>query len=104
VFLHFKGKGGLIIIYLLLSTILVGLISRLLHQHKIECDNYLTMSIVLLLSALCTYLTKDVYVKDKEGNKIKVDFRSSLFFIDMKYWVYILLVGAAILFSRHLLN
>ena len=82
----------------------MGLIARFLNQHNIQVDDYLILSIVLLLTAICTYFTKDVYIKDKEGNKIKVDFKSSLFFIDMKYWVYILLLGSLILFTEHLLK
>jgi hypothetical protein len=101
---HFKGNGGLIIIYFLVLVILTGLIASFLNQHNIQVDDCLIFSIVLLLTAICTYFTKDVYIKDKDGNKIKVDFKSSLFFIDMKYWVYILLIGALILFSKHLLN
>jgi hypothetical protein len=101
---HFKGNGGLIIIYILVSVILIGLIARFLNQHNIQVDDYLILSLVLLITAICTYFTKDVYIKDKEGNKIKVDFKSSLFFIDMKYWVYILVTGATILFLKHLLK
>ena len=101
---HFKGNGGLIIVYLLASVILMGLIARFLNQHNIQFDDYIMLSITLLLTAACTYFTKDVYIRDKEGNKIKVDFKSSFFFIEMKYWVYILLVGALVLFSKHLLN
>lgn len=65
----------------------MGLIARFLDEHNIQFDNYLILSIALLLTAACTFLTKNVYVRDKEGNKIKVDFKSSLFFIEMKYWV-----------------
>lgn len=75
-----------------------------MNQHNIQVDDYLILSLVLLITAICIYFTKDVYIKDKEGNKIKIDFKSSLFFIDMKYWVYILMAGATILFLKHLLK
>jgi hypothetical protein len=101
---HYRGKGGLVIVYFLVSIILIGSISYFLNKNRIQFNDYLCLSIALLLTAMLTYLSKDVYIRDKEGNKIKIDFKSSLFFIEIKYWVYILLISSLIFFLKYLLN
>lgn len=62
------------------SLILTGLTAHFLNEHDINLDDYLMLSITLFLTTICTFFTKDVYIKDKEDNKIKVDFKSSLFY------------------------
>ncbi len=95
-----KGKGLLVVFYVILSfmitIILFGLLCALL---KIDIDNFdienyfgILFSISLILAGLWTLLTCEDYVKI-DGKRKKMESDHRLFFIKMKHCGYILLVS-----------
>lgn len=101
-----KGKGILVILYLIVSLLvtaeLVGLLHRNIGGIFSKIDFYTTAGISFLLAALWTYLTKDDYYKDRNGKKEKMDTENSLIFIQMKTWA-VIFCCAGIFFLGNLL-
>ena len=96
-----KNKGGLIVVYLAASILAVYWFTGYLEGlDGSTIDEYAQMAIAFVMTAIWTYLTKDDYYKDEIGNKIFVDSDHRLLFINMKYWPYLLLAGAIVLFLK----
>jgi hypothetical protein len=100
----YKNKGLLILLYLIVcligTSIIVGVLSRNVGGIFLKIDFYTTLGFALLFAAIWTYLTKDDYYKDRNGNKVKMDTPNEFFWISMKIWAIIFLVLAAVLFSN----
>ena len=99
-----KGKGILVLLYLIVSSLvtaeLVGLLERNVGSVFASIDFYTTIGISFLLASLWTHLTKDDYYKDREGNKKKMDTVNSFIFIKMKTWAVIFFCVAFIFFGN----
>ena len=91
--IFYKSKGLLIILYLVVSFIGTAILVGVLHRNTTgplsKIDFYTTLGITFLITSIWTYLTKDDYYRDREGNKRKMDTVNELFFIKMKIWVFI---------------
>ena len=98
-FLIYKNKGLLIVLYLIVSFIgtatLAGAIGRQLGVKFAVI--YTSIGIALIIAGIWTYLTKDDYYKDRNGNKKKLETVSELFFMSMKTWSIILISIGVIL-------
>jgi ribose/xylose/arabinose/galactoside ABC-type transport system permease subunit len=107
-FLVYKNKGLLILLYLIVCLIgtamLVGVMNRSVGGMFPKIDFYSTLGISLLFTVLWTYLTKDDFYKDRNGNKVKMDTPNEFFWISMKTWVRIFLVLAVLLLSNSLFH
>jgi len=101
-----KGKGILIFLYWVVSTILCTVIVTFLGNNVWPSlstfDFYTTEGVAFLVTALWTYLTKDNYYKDKEGNKKKMDTVNSFAGVNMGIWSFIFL-SAGLIFLGNLL-
>src|SRR5690348_4194913 len=99
-FVAWKNKGLLVIAYLIASCFGVAMISGALSRNFggifLKVDNYTTFGLGFLIAAVWTYLTKDDYYTDKNGNKQKMEIPNELYFIRMEIWAYILFGGALI--------
>ena len=99
-----KGKGILVLLYLIVSSLvtaeLVGLLERNVGGIFASIDFYTTIGISFLLASSWTHLTKDDYYKDREGNKKKMDTVNSFIFIQMKTWAVIFFCVAFIFFCN----
>jgi len=62
----------------------------------LKIDFYSNIGITFMLTSIWTYLTKDDFYKDKEGNKVKMDTVNSFIFLPMKVWAIIFLLAAVI--------
>lgn len=84
----FKGKGILVLLYLIVP--LAGL--TLLRQ-ELNIFDELPAAIIgglsLVISGLWTKLTAKDYYKDKTGEKVYLDTENSFFFIKMEKWALI---------------
>lgn len=99
-----KNKGRHIPIYILFSilgTLTVAyFIEYLIGGHINDIKKEILAGIALIISGFWTYLAKDDYVTDKNGKKHKLDMENTMYFIQMEYWGYILVVlGLVILLS-----
>jgi hypothetical protein len=101
-----KGKGILVIFYFIVSffvtMILVGLHDRNFGGFSSQIDFYTTIGIAFLFTSIWTYLTKDDFYKDRDGNRRKLDTVNSLIFIKMKIWA-IIFFCAGLFFLGNLL-
>ena len=99
--LIWKNKGLLVLLYIVVSflatAILLGVVRRNVGGFFSRMDFSGTAGLSFLIAAAWTYLTKDDYYKDKNGEKKKMEIVNEFFFIRMERWVYIL-VGAALIF------
>ena len=72
-----KGKGILVLLYLIVSSLVTAELVGLLERHAggvfASIDTYTIIGISFLLVAIWTHLTKDDYYKDREGNRKKMD-------------------------------
>lgn len=88
-----KGKGMLIFLYVIVCFLGVGLLAGLVHDNTGKDTSNINMAavagIAFILAAAWTYLTKDNYYKDREGNRQKMDTVNSFIFIPMKIWAYL---------------
>ena len=107
-FLEWINKGLLVVLYLIVCLIGTAMIMGVLHRNYggifSKIDLYTTLGFALLFTALWTYLTKDDFYRDREGNKVKMDTVNELFWIRMEIWVYIFLVLAIICFGNSIFN
>lgn len=88
-----KGKGIMILLYLIVTLVVLAIIYRLLIEN-LNLSNDLPfegfMGMVLIVSGIWTKLTAEDYYIDKEGRKKSLDIENELFFIKMKTWGLIL--------------
>jgi hypothetical protein len=107
-FIIYKNKGILIPVYLIVSLVGITIITSDLHRSYKESFPEInapgTIGTGFLVAALWSYLTKNSYYKDSEGNKVVMDIENSFWFISMKIWAYIFLVIGAILVSDSFLG
>jgi hypothetical protein len=103
-----KGKGILIILYLIVcfvgSAILSGVLSRNVGGIFLEMNFVFVLGIACLLTSIWTYLTCEDYYKDRDGNKVKLFIEHELFFIPMKVWSYIFLGLSILAFGNVVFN
>jgi len=94
--LIYKNKGLLVLLYIIVSLFAVALIVGILHRNiggwfsKINLSG--TAGTGFLISSVWTYITKDDYYTDSNGNRKKMDIVNELFFIRMEIWSYILAI------------
>ena len=93
-----------IIVSFIGTAILVGVLHRNIGGIFSKIDLYSTIGIAFLFTAGWTYLTKDDYYRDREGNKKKMNSTNEFFFIKMVTWVYIFLVAALIFLGNSVFN
>ena len=96
-----KGKGILIILYWMCSSIgsavaIVYIVENSGGVFKRPSFSFIE-GIAFLITALWTYLTKDDYYKDREGNKVKMDTVNAFAFIKMDVW-YKIFIGIGLIF------
>ena len=87
-----KGKGIMIFLYFIVTTIVMAILNRLLIE-KFEMPSApieALVGAVLIVTGLWTKLTADDYYIDKEGRKKYLEIENSLFFITMSTWGLIL--------------
>ena len=103
-FLVWKNKGLLVLLYLIICLIGTAVLAGVLHRNFggifSKIDFFTTLGFALLFAAIWTYLTKDDYYRDRDGNKIKMDTVNEFFWISMGTWVYILLVLSLVCFGN----
>lgn len=68
---------------------LVGVLNRNVGGLFSKIDFYTTVGLSFLFASIWTYLTKDDYYKDREGNKKKMDTVNEFFWIKMKIWAFV---------------
>ena len=93
-------------LYLIVSFIgtamIMGALNRNVGGVFSKIDFYTTIGIAFLISGIWTYLTKDDFYKDREGNKKKMDTVHEFFFIKMEIWAYIFCVAALLFLGNSL--
>jgi uncharacterized membrane protein len=106
--LVWKNKGLLVLLYLLVSIIGTAMIVGVLHRNVegvlSNIDFYTTFGLGFLIASLWTYLTKDDFYKDKDGNKKKIEFKNEFFWISMKIWAYIYFAVSMLFLGNLLFN
>jgi hypothetical protein len=107
-FIFYKNKGLLILLYVIVSLIGTALIVGFLHRNVggffSNIDFYTTLGIAFLIAGIWTYLTRYDYYKDRNGNKKKMDTVHELFFIKMKYWAYLFFVLSVVFIANIIFN
>lgn len=97
-----KGKGILIPLYLIVTSIVLAILYRLSIEYfnisdELSIESF--MGIVLIVTGLWTRVTSESYYIDKEGRKKFLDIENDLFFIKMKTWGLILIaIGVGLIF------
>ena len=106
--LIWKNKGLLVMLYIIVSLIGTAMIIGALHRNFggifSKIDFYTTIGIAFFIAGVWTYLTKDDYYKDRDGNKKKMDTINEFFFIRMEIWAYIFFVAALLFLGNLLFN
>ena len=96
----------LVILYLIVcfigTAILVGVLHRNTSGPLSQIDFYTTIGLAFLFASVWTYLSKDDYYRDREGNKKKMDTPNELFWLSMKIWA-IIFMCASFLFLGNLI-
>jgi hypothetical protein len=92
----FKGKGIFVPIYLLVSTIAVGIASGELERNiggifSYEYSVLILLGLSAIFSGLLTWLTGRDFIR-KDGIKTKIDLDNRFFFIKMEPFGYFLLI------------
>jgi hypothetical protein len=105
-FLLNKGKGILVILYFIVSSLVTAMFVGILHRNTggifSKIDFYTTIGLSFLFASIWTYLTKDDFYKDRDGNKKKMETVNSFIFIEMRIWAFIF-VCASLFFLDNLL-
>ncbi len=90
----------LVFLYVIVSFIVTGVLVGLLHGgtagNLSELNIAFIAGVAFLLAAAWTWLTKDDYYKDREGNRKKMDTVHSFAFISMKIWAYIFVIAGLV--------
>lgn len=89
-----------LIVCLIGTAMLAGVLQRNYGGIFSKIDFYTVLGFALLFSAAWTYLTKDDYYKDREGNKVKMDTVNEFFWIRMETWAYIFLALSLVCFGN----
>jgi hypothetical protein len=104
--LIWSGLGALIPLAMIISGILVNISVNSIFGAHFYSSSHWTISLVLLLSALASWMI-DLRVKsqkgrlliDKEtGKQILLKKKHSFFFIPVRFWPYIFVFGAVVTF------
>lgn len=102
--IFYKNKGILVIVYLIVciigTAILLNLANELADGLVDKIDFYSTLGFGFMFTGIWTYLTKDDFYKDRDGNRMKMDTPNELFWISMKNWAFIFIVIALVFFSN----
>jgi hypothetical protein len=88
-----KGKGIMIFLYLIVTVIVLGIITKILTENFefIKGAPFeVFMGFVLIVTGIWTRLTAEDYYIDKEGRKKYLEIENELFFIRMTVWGLIL--------------
>jgi len=86
------------------TAILVGALHRNYGGIFSKIDFYTGLGFACLFTSIWTYLTKDDYYRDREGNKKKMDLVNEFFWINMKIWAIIFLIASFIFFGNLIFN
>jgi ribose/xylose/arabinose/galactoside ABC-type transport system permease subunit len=104
--LIWKNKGILVMLYIIVSFIgtamLAGVLKRNFGGVFAKIDFYTTIAVAFFIAGIWTWLTKDDYYKDRNGNKKKMETKHEFFFISMTVWSYIL-CALGVLFLSNLI-
>lgn len=97
--LIYKNKGILIAPYFIGSLIGTAILSGVLKRNVggvfSHLDFYDILGFSFILCAFLTYVTKNDYYLDCNGQKQKLDIPNEFFFLRMEIWVYIFCIAAA---------
>lgn len=104
----YKNRGILIPIFLLIPVVGTLIMSGVLKRNiggifAYNYDQQIVIGLGLLISSLWTYLKSDDYV-EVNGKKQKLDLGNHFFYIPMKTWSYIILVGGVLVLTGGLLE
>ncbi len=92
-FIFWKNKGLLVLLYLIVSFVginmLIGILRRNFGGPFFSISFYESMGIVFYTAALWTFFTRNDYYQDREGNKKQMVTVNEFFFIRMEIWAYI---------------
>jgi putative Ca2+/H+ antiporter (TMEM165/GDT1 family) len=106
--LIYKNKGLLVILYLIVAAfgcaLLAGILKRNFGGVFSEINFSGTVGTAFIIAAVWTYLTKDDYYKDNNGEKKKLDIPNELFFIRMEIWSYIFVVAGLVFIGNSFLK
>lgn len=98
----YKNKGILIPVFLITPFIAITVLSGVLERNVggIFASNYdkqIIFGISLLISGIWTFFKGENFIKIN-GLKEKIEINNHFFYISMKMWSYIMLVGGILLF------
>lgn len=106
--IFYKNIGILVIVYLIAcfigTAIVIGVLQRNVDGVCSKINIYSGVGLAFLFASIWTFLTKDDYYKDRNGDKKKMDTVNSLFFIKMGIWMYIFLAISMILSGNSLFH
>jgi hypothetical protein len=99
--LFYKNRGILVPVFAVVSVLGTMLILTSLGRNLGGIFSKIDLSagagIGFLVAAIWTYLVKDEYYKNAEGNRVMMDIENSFFFMSLKIWVFIFL-GVGLVF------
>lgn len=100
--LIYKNKGILIAPYfigsLIGTAILSGVLKRSVGGIFANADFYDIVGSAFLLCAAITYITRNDYYTDRNGEKQRIDIPNEFFFLSMQTWAYIFIIAATVFF------
>lgn len=106
--LIWKNKGILVLLYAIVcfagTAILAGVLHRNFGGIFSKIDFYSGLGFACLFTSIWTFLTKDDYYKDREGNRKKMDTKNELFWISMKGWAMIFIILSVLFFGNLIFN
>jgi hypothetical protein len=106
--LIYKNRGILIPVFAMVSVLSTVLIITSLARNEggifLNINLNMSAGVGFIIAATWTYLVKDEYYKDAEGNKIMMDTENSFFFISMKYWALIFLIAGLLFIGNSFLH
>ena len=104
--LIWKNKGLVVPVYVITSFIGVALITGILSRNIggifSNIDFYVISGNFFMIAAIWTYLTKDDYYTDRNGQKAIMDTPNEFFFIKMEIWSYVF-IALSIMFFLELI-
>ncbi len=93
----YKNRGILVPIFLIVPFVGTAILSGVLKRNiggifASDYDQQIVMGIGLLISGIWTFLKSEDYI-EVNGLKEKIEMNYHFFFVSMKTWSYIMLVG-----------
>ena len=102
--LIYKNKGILVVPYFVGSfigcAIALNILKRKFGGIFAQIDFYNTAGFAFLVCAIVTYLTRNDYYLNKNGEKQKMDTPNEFYFLKMEIWAYIFFALALVFFGN----